>query len=48
MFRNPGQGGGVIVNRERRNDPSSLLDCGLSSEREVWGGGIVNSELNYI
>ena len=48
MFRNPGQGGGGgIVNRERGNDPSSLLDCGLSSEREVWGG-IVNSELNYI
>ena len=41
------KGGGGIVNRERGNDPSSLLDCGLYSEREVWGG-IVNFELNYI
>ena len=47
MFRNPGQGGGV-VNRERGNDPSSLLDCGLYSEREVWGGDIVSFELNHI
>ena len=32
------RGGALIVNRERGNDPSSLLDCGLYSEREVWGG----------
>ena len=37
VFRNPGRGGGLIVNREKGNDPSSLLDCGLYSEREVWG-----------
>ena len=41
-------GGGVIVNRERGNDPSSLLDYGLYSEREVCGGGIIDLELNYI
>ena len=40
---------GGIVNWERGNDPSSLLDYGLYSEREVCGGGgIVNFELNYI
>ena len=49
MFRYPRPGGeGVILNRERGNDPTSLLDCGLYSEREVSGGGIANSELNYI
>ena len=47
MFRNPGGGEGIVY-RERGNDPSSLLDCGLYSEREVCGGGIVNFELNYI